>query len=87
MINWIFSPKSQEPPGLVRSVVQAFEHAAAEIDLIPRKSDAVLAIIRPIAPPQVLYDLDPGAGIESGAMVVRVCSTNSFSVMRLLRHS
>ena len=47
MINWVFFPKSQEPPELVRSVVQAFEHAAAETDLTPRKSDAVLAIVRP----------------------------------------
>lgn len=49
MINWIFFPKSMEPPGVVRDVVTVFEQAEHELkrradDAV---SDVVLSIVRP----------------------------------------
>ena len=47
--NWIFFPKSEEPPRLVREVVAVFEAAEEEIEAQFDRavSDVVLAILRP----------------------------------------
>ena len=47
--NWIFFPKSEEPPQLAREVVAVFERAAAEIErrFDETVSDVVLEIARP----------------------------------------
>lgn len=47
--NWIFFPKCEEPPQLVRDVVRVFEEAAPELQrrFEDAVSDVVLEIVRP----------------------------------------